>query len=151
GEGGDPREGTTFAPAAFAARALGLGGPVQTVSSACASGSIALALAGDLVLSGEVDLALAAGFDLWSDFVHAGFDALGALAVRPPTPFRGDRAGLVLGEAAAAAVVGPGRARRGRLLGAGLSGDARHITAPDRDGAGVARAIEAALGDAGID
>lgn len=148
------REGTYFAPAALAADALGLAGPVHTVSSACASGSLALALAADLVLSGEVDLALAAGYDLWSDFVHAGFDALGALSARPPAPFRGDRAGLVLGEAAAAAVLAPEGARRGRvrgrLLGAGLSGDARHITAPDAEGGGVARAIATALAEAGL-
>jgi len=154
GQGGAAREGTYFAPAAFAAAALGIDGPVHTISAACASGSLALALAADLVLSSEVDLALAAGYDLWSDFVHAGFDALGALCPRPPTPFRGDRGGLVLGEAAAAVVVAPEGARpgrrRGRLLGAGLSGDARHITAPDFEGAGVARAIAAALADAGV-
>lgn len=153
-QGGDAREGTYFAPTAFAARALGVRGTVHTVSSACASGAIALALAADLVGSGEADIALAAGFDLWSDFVHAGFDALGALSATRPTPFRGDRTGLVLGEAAAAAVLLPPTAPvaqpRGWLLGAGLSGDARHITAPDREGAGVVRAIAAALADAGL-
>lgn len=154
GQGGSAREGTYFAATAFAARALGVRGPVQTPSAACASGSLALALAADLVLAGEVDVALAAGFDLWSDFVHAGFDALGALSAELPRPFRGDRSGLVLGEAAAAAVlVAPGARgsrRRGRLLGAGMSGDARHITAPDATGAGVERAIHAAFADAGV-
>ncbi|MBI2897732.1 MAG: beta-ketoacyl-[acyl-carrier-protein] synthase family protein [Deltaproteobacteria bacterium] len=143
------REASYFAPMAFAARALGIAGPVQTVSSACASGAIALCLAADLVACGSVDLAIAVGYDAWCDFVHAGFDALGALSPRIPTPFRADRSGLVLGEGAAAVVLRRSAGRRGRLLGAGMSGDARHITAPDREGAGVSRAIRAALADSG--
>ena len=42
------------------------------------------------------------------------------------------------------------RARTARVLGTGAAGDAVHMTAPDREGGGVVRAIAAALADAGL-
>ncbi len=139
------------APAMAAARALGVRGPVRVVCAACASSLVALAIAIDLLAEGRCDLAIAAGHDDLSVFVHAGFDALGALAPGPTRPFRARRDGLLAGEGAAAVVLrrrGSSRPRA-RVLGVGMSADARHVTAPDPDGRGLARAIEAALADAG--
>jgi 3-oxoacyl-[acyl-carrier-protein] synthase II len=137
------------APAGALARALGIGGPVVVPSVACASGTAAIGLALDLVRSGRADAALCGGADVLTDFVARGFGALQAVDTRGPCrPFDRERAGLSLGEGAAFLVV-QRNARRARaiLRGAGLAGDAVHMTAPDREGGGAARAMSAALAD----
>ncbi|HZP43993.1 MAG TPA: beta-ketoacyl-[acyl-carrier-protein] synthase family protein [Candidatus Binatia bacterium] len=145
-----------FAPAVRLARTLGCRGPVATTQLACASGTHAVALAADWVRRGEADVVLAGGTDLLCRFVVTGFNALRATAERA-RPFDRDRRGLVLGEGAAVVVVeaaahaaARGARVRARLLGAGAAGDAVHMTAPDREGGGAARAIAAALAEAGV-
>lgn len=142
------------APAAALARALGLGGPLLVPSVACASGTAAMGLALDLVRSGRAEAALCGGADVLTDFVARGFASLQAIDLRAPCrPFDRDRGGLSLGEGAAFLVVEPAanaRRVRAELRGAGLAGDAVHMTAPDREGGGAARAMTAALADAGV-
>jgi 3-oxoacyl-[acyl-carrier-protein] synthase II len=62
------------------ADALGAEGPRFTLSSACTSGNVALALAADLLDTGQSDLVLVGGADGMSRRKYAGFDALGAIA-----------------------------------------------------------------------
>lgn len=145
-----------YAPAVRLARAHRLSGPVATAQLACASGTEAIALAADWVRGGRADVVLAGGTDLLCRFVVAGFNALRATA-DVARPFDRARAGLVLGEGAAVVVVeDEERARRrggplrARIVGTGAAGDAVHMTAPDRTGGGAARAISAALVDAGF-
>jgi len=137
------------APAAALARTLGIGGPVLVPSVACASGTAAIGLGLDLVRSGRAEAAICGGADQLTDFVARGFGALQAVDPRGPCrPFDRDRAGLSLGEGAAFLVVQrDGRRMRAILRGAGLAGDAVHMTAPDREGGGAARAMAAALLD----
>ena len=133
--------------------------PPLTVSTACASGVTALAVAlAEMAGPGAPDAVVCAGVDLLSDFVYRGFAALAAVDPAACRPFDVDRAGLSASEAAAVIVLEPeGRARRrgaavrGRLLGAGLANDATHPTAPNREGAGLVRAIAGALAAARID
>jgi 3-oxoacyl-(acyl-carrier-protein) synthase len=144
-----------YAPAVRVARAVGCHGPVATAQLACASGTHAIALAAEWIRRGRADVVLAGGTDLLCRFVVAGFNCLKATAdvVRP---FDMDRRGLALGEGAAIVVLeeeahaahrrAPAQAR---LLGVGAAADATHMTAPDREGGGAARALEAALADAG--
>jgi 3-oxoacyl-[acyl-carrier-protein] synthase II len=73
-------------------------------------------------------------------------------------PFDARRDGLQLGEGAAVLVVESAAHAQARgvpadieVAGTGLSGDAVHMTAPARDGAGAARAMRAALADADVD
>lgn len=145
-----------FAPAARVARTLGCAGPVVTPQLACASGTHALAMAADLVRRGAADVVLAGGTDLLCRFVVAGFNALRATAPSAH-PFDRDRSGLILGEGAAVVVIesaayaaARGARVRARLAGMGAAADATHMTAPDREGGGAARAMAAALADAGI-
>jgi len=145
-----------FAPAARVARTLGCGGPVVTPQLACASGTHALAMAGDLVRTGAADVVLAGGADLLCRFVVAGFNALRATAPSA-RPFDRARAGLILGEGAAVLVIesaahaaARGARVRARLAGVGAAADATHMTAPDREGGGAVRAMTAALADAGL-
>jgi 3-oxoacyl-[acyl-carrier-protein] synthase II len=144
-----------YAPAARLASHVGARGPVATPQLACASGTHAVALAASWIRAGRADVVLAGGTDLLCRFVVAGFNCLRATS-DVSRPFDAHRKGLVLGEGAAVLVVeseAHAAARRARVLaivaGCGAAADAVHMTAPDREGAGAARAIRAALEDAG--
>lgn len=144
-------------PADAVARDLGIAGPVETISSACASAAMALGSALDAVRSGTVDVALAGGADSLCRLTYAGFNSLRAVDAQPCRPFRADRAGLSLGEGGAVVVLeslAGAVARRVRplaeLAGYGASCDAYHMTAPDPEGGGAAAAILAALRDGGV-
>lgn len=145
------------APADAVARSLGVTGPVATVTSACASGALAIGLAAKALADGRVDMALAGGSDSLCRITFGGFNALRSVAAEPCRPFRADRSGLSLGEGAAVLVLEreeSARARgapiRGRLLGTGASADAHHMTAPHPEGRGAALAVERALEQAGL-
>ncbi|HEX5761285.1 MAG TPA: beta-ketoacyl-[acyl-carrier-protein] synthase family protein [Thermoanaerobaculia bacterium] len=144
-------------PGDAVARRLGLTGPVQTISSACASGALAVGAAFQAVRAGEVEVALAGGSDSLCQLTYAGFNALRAVAEGPCRPFRGDREGMSLGEGAAVLVLEPleralarGATPLAEVCGAGFSCDAHHMTAPEPQGAGAAAALAAALADAGL-
>jgi 3-oxoacyl-[acyl-carrier-protein] synthase II len=139
------------------AEALGLRGGVTVLAGACAAGNYALGHALDLVRLGRAERVLAGGTDAFSRLAFTGFARLGALATEACRPFSAGRDGLVLGEGAALLLVESerGAAARGatplaELAGIGLSGDAFHIVSPDPGGRGAARAMVAALSDAGV-
>ncbi len=145
-------------PGDAVARALKATGPVETLSSACASGALALGLALDAVRSGEVEIAVAGGSDSLCQLTYAGFNALRSVDEVPCRPFSPGRAGMSFGEGAAVLVLEPlerALARGAEVLavlsGAGASCDAHHMTAPDPSGKGAAAALAAALADAGLD
>ncbi|MCS6915002.1 MAG: beta-ketoacyl synthase N-terminal-like domain-containing protein [Myxococcales bacterium] len=154
--GGPARGDWTYgAPARAVAQRVGAG-VVEVVSVACASGNAALGTALDLIREGTCDAVLAGGVDVLTDFVLSGFAALRAHARGPCRPFDRDRDGLSLGEGAAfllleAAPLARARGRRVRawLDGYGVACDATHMTGPDREGGGAARAMAAALAEAG--
>ncbi len=139
------------------ARTLGTRGPAISPSIACASGTHALGVARELIQLDHADVVIAGGAEALCHFVVAGFNCLKATTATAVRPFDARRDGLALGEGAAIAVVeaaAHAEARGGNALvevaGCGLSGDAVHMTAPARDGAGAARAMRAALSDAGL-
>ena len=87
---------------------------------------------------------------------HRGLRRLKAVDAAPCRPFDRRRRGLNLGEAAAFLVLeseAHARARGARIRafldGYGVAADAVHMTGPDREGRGAARAMQAALADAG--
>ncbi len=144
-------------PGDTVARYASLHGPVETVSSACASGGLALEAALRDLREGVVDFALAGGSDSLCQITYSGFNSLRAVSEGPCRPFRADRTGMSLGEGAAIVVLEPleraverGAAVLAELKGAGSSCDANHMTAPHPEGAGAALAIEQALRDAGL-
>ena len=144
-------------PGDAVARLLGATGPVETLSSACASGALALGAALEAVRSGEVDVAIAGGSDSLCQLTYAGFNALRSVDEGPCRPFRAGRAGMSFGEGAAVLVLEPlervlarGAEPLAVLAGAGSSCDAYHMTAPDPAGTGAAAALQAALSDAGL-
>jgi 3-oxoacyl-[acyl-carrier-protein] synthase II len=143
-------------PAAVASALAGLvgaRGPVETISLACASSSAAVAEAVRSIRLGLCDVALCGGVGADVDpLMLAGFALLGVLSTRGRSrPFDVRRDGFVLGEGAAMLVLSSARGdARVELLGAGRTLDARSLTTPDPDGEGAARAMAAALADAGL-
>jgi 3-oxoacyl-[acyl-carrier-protein] synthase II len=139
------------------AAAHGLHGTTLVMSTACSAGLHALAVGVDAIRSGESDVMLVGGVDPLSEMPHAGFGVLRSLASDRIRPFDKNRDGTILGEAAAVLVLeGEDHARRrgarirAELAGWGGSTDAYHMTRPDETGQGPARAMKAALEDAGV-
>ena len=135
---------------------LGLGGPRETVVMACASGAASIAFGADLIRSGATPLALAGGVDAITRICFMGFNALKLLDPEPCRPFDRGRRGMSIGEAAAFLVLEDAehcRRRGGRslgeVLGAGVTTDAHHVTAPHPEGEGMIRAMREALAAAG--
>ncbi|WP_344640747.1 beta-ketoacyl-[acyl-carrier-protein] synthase family protein [Kitasatospora cystarginea] len=151
-------------PASEIAVACGALGPSLVTATACASGSTAVAVARDLLTSGQCDIVLAGGTEACNTpLIATGFAQLGALSTRcddPSTasrPFDRTRDGFVLGEAAAVLVLerardaaACGRKPRALFAGCGSATDAHHPTAPHPEGRGVKEAIRAALADAAL-
>lgn len=131
---------------------------LRVMSTACVSGNAALGVAVQWIRSGACDAVLCGGVDALQEFVLSGFHSLRAHSREPSRPFDGRRTGLNLGEGAgflvvesAASALGRGARIRGFLDGYGLSCDAHHMTGPDRNGRGAARAMLHAIADAGLD
>ncbi len=146
-----------YAAANTLARALGVRGPVVSPSIACASGTQAVGQALDFIRLGYGDVFIVGGAEALCAFVVHGFNCLRATTAETVRPFDARRTGLLLGEGAAILVVEEREHARARgvstdveVRGSGLAGDATHMTAPARDGAGAARAMRMALADAGL-
>ncbi|MFI5297820.1 MAG: beta-ketoacyl synthase N-terminal-like domain-containing protein [Polyangiales bacterium] len=152
------RQGTYAAPfEALVARLRGQRFEVTRtahVLTACSSSTLAIGLAKRWLDAGDCDVAIAGGYDALTVFVAAGFEALGATtATVPPRPLCRDRDGMSLGEGAALLLLGADahaneRSPKLYVRGFGASGDAVHLTAPDREAGGMRRAGARALEDA---
>jgi beta-ketoacyl-acyl-carrier-protein synthase II len=142
----------------------GFGGPSYSIASACAAAADAIGQAWMLIRAGVIDVALAGGSEATITPIGVStFDRLGALSrgneppYLTPAPFDLNRDGLVMGEGAGVLVlesVEHAKARKAEILaevaGYAATADAFHITAPAEDGSGGARAMRAALDNAGI-
>ncbi len=131
-------------------RHFGFKNRIITVSNACISGSLAIAVARQLLQSDEYKRAIVVGGDELSKFIVSGFDAFQALADEPCRPFDRDRKGLNLGEAIAAVYLSKTPTDNAiRVSGIGSCNDANHISGPSRTGEGLYRSIQQALEEAG--
>jgi 3-oxoacyl-[acyl-carrier-protein] synthase II len=151
-------------PPAEVAMQLGLRGPTMAILTACAAGTDAIGTSTAVIRRGDAEVMLAGGTEamitpLWL----AGFDAMRVLshhrddpasAVRP---FDVSRDGFLIGEGASIMVLEElehATTRGARIIceiaGYGASADAHHITDPDPTGQSQARAMRAAIADAGI-
>ncbi len=140
----------------------GFQGPNYAVVSACTTGLHSIGDAGRLIEYGDADVMVAGGAEATvSPLGIGGFCAARAMSTRnddPTTasrPWDKDRDGFVLGEGAGVLVLEEleharkrGARIYGELVGFGMSADAHHITAPDRDG--PKRGMLAALRNAGL-
>ena len=142
----------------------GIKGPNFAVATACASAGNSIGCALRSIQGGDADVMVTGGSEAaLTPMGLAGFQNMRALSFRtddPPRasrPFDADRDGFVLAEGAGVIVLEElEHARRrgariyGELMGYGASGDAGHITQPDEEGRGAARAMMMALEDAGL-
>ena len=140
-------------------------GPNYGVVSACATGAHAIADATLQIKAGRADVMICGGAEATiSPMALAGFGNMKALSTRndDPTrasrPFDAERDGFVMGEGAGVLVVEDLEHARARgatihaeVLGAGLTADAHHITAPDPEGRGASTAMRMAMAEGGID
>lgn len=151
-------------PSCQVAIQLGLYGYNTTISTACAAGSQSIGEAAEIIRRGDADIMLAGGTEApISRLALASFCAIRALSTsndepeKASRPFDARRDGFVAGEGAAVLVLerlSQARRRGARiyaeLVGYGVSCDAYHVTAPDPEGHGAAKAIRRALRKAGL-
>ena len=155
----------TNSPVAAVTRLNGLHGPTAAPATACAAGSDAIGWAFERIRLGRADAMVAGGAEAaLVPTVMAGYLKLGAMAslARGPEgasrPFDAARDGFVMAEGAAVLVLeerehalARGAQIYAEVVGYGQACDAGHLTSPDPTGAGPARAVTAALADAGIE
>jgi 3-oxoacyl-[acyl-carrier-protein] synthase II len=141
-----------------------LKGPNSAVVTACATGNHAIGDACRIIQRGEADLMVAGGAEaILAELPLAGFCAMKAMSTRNDEPARASRPfdagrdGFVPGEGAGIVVLESldhARRRGARIyaevVGYGMTADAYHMTAPDPDGDGAARAMAATLHDGGL-
>lgn len=130
----------------------GCDGPVVTISTACSSGAVAIALACKMLRRGMVRCVLAGGVDSLCRLTYFGFPSLQLVDPERCRPLDRNRHGMAVAEAAGFLLLTSDKpdAPLAEVLGAGLSCDAYHPTTPDPEGRGAARAMEAALANAGL-
>src|SRR5262249_27276337 len=145
--------------------ALGLRGPTEVVSAACASGNVALMIARRWLQLGWADVVLAGACDMAvTPMSLAAFGNLRALSRRnddpaaASRPFDRGRDGFVLGEGGAVFVLELAEAARKRraqpwaeVAGVGARSDAFHMVIPSPDPTPAATAMRQACADARVD
>ena len=142
---------------------FGLEGKCTDIVTACATGTNTIGEAYRSIQYGEADVMVAGGTEgSVCPIGIAGFTALTALStVDDPAkcslPFDKNRSGFVMGEGAGVVILEElehAKARGAKIyaevVGYGCSSDAYHITSPQEDGAGAARAMTNAMSDAGV-
>jgi len=146
-------------PAAYLAIRYGAKGPNICVVTACATATHTMIEAYNTIRRDEADIILAGGAEsAISPLGVAGFAAIKALSTRndeperASRPFDADRDGFILGEGAGVLILEELEHAKSRgakiyaeITGYGSTCDAFHITAPDPEGEGAARAMRQAV------
>lgn len=148
----------------FVSIVTGAKGPNHTVVTACASASHSIGDSMRIIQNGDAKMMITGGTEAAiTGLSYAGFTSAGALSTNnddpqgASRPFDLNRDGFIMGEGAGVLILeelghalSRGAEIYAELIGFGETGDAYHITAPDPDGDGAARAMSKAMADAGI-
>lgn len=135
-----------------------LSGPCRAYGTACTAGNYAIGSAARMLRKGKIKMAIAGGVDPFSRIAMAGFSRSRAMTSKGICrPFDENRSGMLLGEGAAVLILERETDALARgaqplaVIGAlGLSCDAHHATAPEREGRQMTRAFQSALQQQGI-
>lgn len=142
----------------------GFRGPNYATVSACATSAHAIADAFRIVQRGEASVMITGGTEATiTPASMAGFCSMRAMSTRNDDPLHSSRPfdlgrdGFVMGEGSTILVLetlehakARGAKIHGEILGAGMTGDAHHMTAPHPEGLGARRAMEKGIADAGL-
>lgn len=141
----------------YVAREWGIQGPRITLSNACSSGASAIGAACDWLRLGRAQIALCGGHDGLGLSSLAGLSIMRTITPELCRPFDANRNGTIFGEGAAVLVLETWESahRRnakvyGEVLGWACNNNAYHLTAPDKNGAGLAAVMQQALKNAGV-
>ena len=152
-------------PAAMISINYDLRGPNMSIATACATGNNAIGEAAKIIQRGAAEVMVAGGTEAAIlPVAMAGFSVMKALSTRNDAPERAsrpfdlDRDGFVTSEGTAVLILesldhaqARGAHIYGEVLGYGTSADAYHISMPAANGAGAAKAMQAALSDANLE
>jgi len=143
---------------------FGAKGPNSNIATACATGTHAIGEAAEIIKRGDAEAMIAGGAEAAvSPMSVAGFCAIRALSTRnddpvhASRPFDAQRDGFVISEGSGVVILESlesaqrrGARIYGEVVGYGMSADAYHMTASHPGGDGAARAMLAAMKDAGL-
>jgi 3-oxoacyl-[acyl-carrier-protein] synthase II len=147
------------AAAAAVSLQFGARGPCESVATACATGTSAIATGARWIEWNHADIVLAGAAEApLMDTLIGSFLNLGALSQTGVSrPFDRDRDGFCIAEGAGVLVLEPaematqrGARQYALVAGSAATADAFHLTAPDRAGIGARRCLEIAMADAGV-
>ncbi|MFJ2576648.1 beta-ketoacyl-[acyl-carrier-protein] synthase family protein [Kitasatospora aureofaciens] len=124
----------------------------HTFSNACSAGLYALALATDLLEAGTAETVIVAGVDVLTETMYGLLERVQPVPPERVRPFDRNRAGVLMGEGAAAVVLtrtpAAGQKVHGVVRSVAVNCDAFHVTAPDP--VGIAEAIREAQSRVGL-
>ncbi|HBE79351.1 MAG TPA: beta-ketoacyl-[acyl-carrier-protein] synthase II [Firmicutes bacterium] len=143
----------------------GAKGPNHTVVTACASATHSIGDSFRIIQNGEAEVMITGGTEAAiTGLAYAGFTSAGALSKNNDNPkeasrpFDRNRDGFIMGEGAGVIILEEleialkrGASIYAELVGFGETGDAYHMTSPDPEGNGAARAMIRVIQDAGIE
>lgn len=146
-----PRTHNPHGPGDYLASRIGAEGPCITISAACASSAKVFATGKRWLDQGLVDAVVVAGADTLCLSIIYGFHSLQLVSPEPCRPFSLDRTGISLGEAAGFVLLTrDSDGAKPRLLGAGESCDAYHMSSAHPEGLGARLCMERALEQSGL-
>lgn len=134
------------------AELVGSRGVRLAFTNACIASANAIGFGYDQIRFGRTGCAVVGGINVIHPTVYYNFDSSRAMAERVVRPFSADRSGLLIGDGAAVLVLEEMDAalKRGakplaEIVGWGISSDGFHVSQPEPEGRGLARAMEMAL------
>lgn len=142
----------------FVAHEIGLLGECISLPVACSGGNVAIAVAMSKIQTGNADIFLAGGVEMYTDLCFSTFDVLQILSKGGCRPFSSCRDGITIGEGSAFFVLEEmehAKARNapifGEIVSYSIRCDSTHLNTPDVCGESASLAMREVIRRAGIE